>query len=223
MRTFTEIDVPQRSPEWLAARVGLLTGSVCSEAFATIKSGGWSTSRRNLLLRLALERLTGKSMERDFVSRAMQDGIDREDDAVAAYELHAGVLVMRSGFLRHTELRAGASLDGYLGDYEHLLSIKCRQPNAHLEFLRYGKIPNDALYQMRHELWLTGATGHTYCSFNPDFPAELRLRATTLSRHDLHVTGYDRAVRDFLAEVDAEHDAIATLVNLPGQLQAAGA
>lgn len=171
MRAFTEIDVPQRSPEWLAARVGLLTGSIAHEAFATIRSGGWSTSRRNLALRLAVERLTRRSLEKSFTSAAMQQGIEREADAVAAYEVLSGSLVMGSGFLRHTELHAGASLDGYLGDFETLLSIKCRELYAHLEFLREGAIPKDALYQMRHELWLTGAERHVYFSFNPDFPS----------------------------------------------------
>jgi hypothetical protein len=208
--TFQIVEAEQRSEAWYAARVGKLTGSVAGEMLARTKTG-WSTSRRNLLLRLVLERLTGKSMERNFTTQAIEAGIEREPLAVAAFEALTGQLVQTTGFLQHATLPAGCSLDGHLGEFETLLSIKCRQPNAHLEFLRTGKIPHDALTQMRHELWLTGASRHTYFSFNPDFPEPLQSRLVTLSATDLDPAGYDLDVRAFLAEVDAELDAVRSM------------
>lgn len=219
MRNFTIIEAEQRSQEWFAARVGRLTGSAAGEMLAKIKSGE-AAGRRNLRLRLVLERLTGKPQESDFVSPAMLAGIEREAAAFAAYEALTGEMVQRTGFLAHVEHMAGCSLDGHIGDFERLLSIKCRQPAAHLEFLRTGKVPADAMAQIRHELWVTGADEHVYFSWNPDFPEPLQSRLITVTRLDADTGGYARDALAFLAEVEAECAAVATITDLNGALRA---
>lgn len=206
---FTIITAEQRSPEWHQARLGRLTGSVASDILATIKSGE-AAARRNLRLRLVLERITGKSQESDFVSAAMQVGIDREPLAFAAYEALTGDMAIKTGFLAHTSLMAGCSLDGHLGDFTKLVSIKCRQPAAHYEFLKTGKIPGDSLAQMRHELWMTGATEHDYFSWNPDFPDALQSRVVTVKASAAELPAYEAAALTFLAEVDTEVQALTT-------------
>ena len=211
MRRFTVLDCPQRSPEWFAARAGRLTGSCAKDILATIKTGE-AAARRNLRLKLVLERLTGKTQESDFISPAMQAGIDREPLAFAAYEALTGDLAQTSGFLAHTEHMAGCSLDGHLGDYAKLLSIKCRQPAAHLEFLKSGRIPADALAQMRHELWITGASEHDYFSWNPDFPPALQARLVTVTAAQANLAEYEAAALAFLAECDAELEAVRGLM-----------
>jgi len=164
-----------------------------------------TVGRRDLRLKLALERICGRSLERDqFTSKAMQDGLDREDDARAAYELATGNVVYTTGFLAHDTLQAGASLDGHLGEFDELVSIKCRQWAAHWDCVQDGKIPKAALDQMRHELWLTGATAHHYVSWNPDFPPELQLRVKTLKASDLELSAYSLAAKLFLNEVEAQ-------------------
>jgi len=156
-------------------------------------------------MRLVLERVTGKSQEKNgFVTEAMQAGIDREEDAGTAYEAMTGYFLRRCGFLSHTSLMAGASLDGYLGNFDVLISIKCRQPAAHWDFLRTGAIPQDALCQMRHELWLTGAKHHEYVSWNSDFPEHAQLRVVTLEADTFNLDEYDALVRAFLTEIDRE-------------------
>lgn len=200
-RAFTVIDVPQRTPEWFAARLGRVTGSVASDMLAKTKTG-WGASRENLKWRIVLERMTGRPQEPTFTSAAMQAGIEREASAIAAYEAHTGLLVQTCGFLRHESLMVGASLDGYLGDFETLISIKCRQPKAHAEHLLTRRIPADALAQMRHELWLTGATRHQYVSFNPDFPEGAQLRILDVPAGDLSVGSYGAELALFLDECD---------------------
>lgn len=208
---FTVITAEQRSPEWFAARVGRLTGSVASDMLSTIKSGGEAAGRRNLRLRLVLERVTGKSQESDFMSPAMQAGIDREAAAFAAYEALTGDMAIRTGFLSHTSLMAGCSLDGHMGNFTKLLSIKCRQPAAHYEFLKTGKVPGDALAQIRHELWIADALEHDYFSWNPDFPEALQSRVVTVKREDADIGAYEGAAVRFLAEVDSEVNAMLTI------------
>lgn len=219
-RQFIVIDAEQRSPAWFAARCGRLTGSVAHEAFAKTKSG-WSTSRRNLMLRLVLERVTGKPQERGFVSQAMQDGIDREPLAFAAFEARTGQMLERSGFLQSTTHLAGCSLDAHIGDFEELVSIKCRQPAAHLEFLKSGEIPADSMTQMRHEMWITGVSGHHYVSFNPDFPASLQLRIVTIRNDAMQTAAYYTQAKEFLDECEREYEALITLSDPAGRLAAA--
>lgn len=212
MKPFRIIEAPQRSPEWFAARLGKLTGSVAAEMLAKIKNGE-AAGRRNLRMRLVLERLTGKPQENDYVSPAMQAGIDREAAAFAAFEALTGELAQRSGFLAHTEHMAGCSLDGHLGDFDELVSIKCRQAAAHYDFMRSRKVPADALAQIRHELWVTEAKRHHYFSYNPDFPEPLQCGLVVFRRQDVDVDGYEREALPFLAEVETECQAMRTMAN----------
>lgn len=220
MRAFTIIDAEQRSPEWFAARVGRLTGSSAADMLAKI-SKGEAASRRNLRLRLVLERLTGRPQESSFVSAAMQAGVDREASAYAAYESLTGDVAQRTGFLSHIEHMAGCSLDGHMGNFERLLSIKCRQPAAHLDFLRSGKVPGDAMAQIRHELWITNADEHVYFSWNPDFPDSMQSRLVVVTRLDADIGAYEREALAFLKEVDTEYQAIRTMVNPAAAFSAA--
>ena len=219
--SFTIHTVEQRSPEWYAIRLGLLTGSCANEMLATIKSGGEAAGRRNLRVRLMLERVTGKSQESDFVSDDMQVGIEREAEARAYYEAESCHLVSCVGFLRHTELMAGCSPDGVIGDFEGLLSVKCPKPATHLEYVKSGQIPTEYLRQTTHEMWMSGAQWTDFVSFNPDFPEPLRLKLVRVKATALGLPMYDAAARAFLAEVDREVEAVRTLANLPAVLQEA--
>lgn len=213
MRAFRVVEAEQRSPEWFAARLGRLTGSVAGDMVATIKSGE-AAGRRNLRLKLVLERLTQRSQDSEFISPAMQAGIDREPLAFAAYEAMTGDVVTRVGFLAHTAHMAGCSPDGYLGDFGKVLSIKCRQPAAHYDFLRTATIQAAALAQIRHELWMTGADAADYFSWNPDFPDALQARIVTVRRADASIPEYEDRALAFLAEVEREIEAVRSMTNL---------
>lgn len=213
VKPFTIVNTPQRTAAWYAARLGRLTGSCAGAMLATVKSGE-AVGRRNLRLRLVLERLTNRSQESEFVSAAMEAGIDREPAAFRAYEALTGDVAETTGFLAHRELMAGCSLDGHVGDFSVLLSIKCRQPAAHLECLRHDTIPSDAMAQMVHELWMTGASAHHYFSFNPDFPEAMQSRLIVIARDEAAIAGYDAKARAFLAEIDREVSALTPMAAL---------
>lgn len=220
MKAFTVCDAPQRSEAWFAARLGRLTGSRAADAMVTLKGGGEAAGRRNLRVQLVLERLTGKCQEQGYVSPAMLQGIEREEQAYAYYEALTGELLTRTGFLAHNELAVGCSLDGHMGDFESILEIKSPTPSVHLDYVKSGKVPGDYLKQVTHALWLTGAAWCDWMSFNPDFPEPLRAKVVRVKREDVDIAEYEKKARAFLAEVDAEYDAVMTLGNLSGQLEA---
>lgn len=218
-RAFTVINAEQRSPQWVDARLGRLTGSRAGDMLATTKSG-WSTSRQNLRIQLVLERLTCESQERTVQTQAMQDGIDREPDALRLYESLTGHNLRHSGFLRHDELYAGASLDAHVGDFEGLVEAKCPLPATHWEYLRTGVIPAGYRWQCVHALWLTGAEWCDWVTYHPKFPEKLRLKVVRIPRDDKAIADYDAKVRAFLAEVEAEYQAVMTMGDLGAVLKA---
>ncbi len=137
VKAFTVVNCEQRSPEWYLARCGRVTGSEADAMLAQGRSkGSESVQRRKLKYRKALERLTGRSFDKDFQTDAMTIGIEREPLAYAAYEATEGVLLDRAGFCAHNELLAGCSVDGYLGDFEGLVSIKCPEWHTQADTLR---------------------------------------------------------------------------------------
>lgn len=210
--SFTILNCEQRSPEWYQARLGRVTGSCANDFLTTIKSGE-SATRRNLRTRLVLERITGKSQENDYVSQDMQNGIDREDDAVALYEALTGRFVDRVGFLQHTGLMAGCSPDGVLDDFHGLVSIKCPKPATHLDFIEGGSIPLDYLRQCTHELYISGAEWIDFLSYQPSFPESLRSRLVRIYAKEIDLKAYDGLLKIFLAEVDAKEAAVRKLMH----------
>lgn len=191
----------QRSPAWYAARLGRLTGSSAHDMLATIKSGE-AAARRNLRVRLVLERLTGVSQDDTFQTRDMARGIELEPAAIAAYEAETGEFVRRVGFLQHHALMAGCSLDGLVAG-GGILEIKCPRSANHLEYLR-GEVPLEYVHQCQHNLWLSGADWCDFVSYDPRFPAGLQLKITRLTMTDQQRRAYELLVRLFLTEVDKE-------------------
>lgn len=208
---FTVIDVPQRSPEWFAARLGRLTGSVAKDMLAEIKSGE-AASRRDLRTRLVVERLTGRREEDSFVNAAMQWGIDHEDEAFGAYESLTGDLAKRTGFCQSSDLMAGCSLDGHVGKFDALVSLKCPKSATHLSYLRNpGVMPAAHVAQMTHELWITGAPVYHFLSYDPRFDGRLSVFFVEVKRDEAAIAAYDLKARAFLAEIDRELESLRTL------------
>ena len=205
--SFTIVEAEQRSDAWFQARAGRLTGSVASDMLAEIKSGE-SAGRRNLRTRLVVERLVGAPQEDSFISAPMQWGIDHEPDAFAAYEAVTGNLARSTGFLSHDTLMAGCSLDGHVGDFDILVSLKCPTPTTHLGYLKAGTFPAAYVPQMLHELYITGAQEYHFLSFDPRWPEDLRVFFTTVKRDEAAIAAYAVKALTFLAEVDAEVEAV---------------
>lgn len=174
------------------------------DMFATVQKGE-AAARRDLRVRLVVERLTGQPQESGYINAEMQRGIDKEAEARALYEAVTGQLVQTTGFLQHTELMTGASLDGHIGDWSGLLELKAPKSATHLSYLRNpGKVPSEHLAQCTHMLWLTGAPWLDFCSFDDRFPAPLHLFIARLHAAQVDLKAHELAVRLFLKEVDTE-------------------
>jgi hypothetical protein len=221
MKPFIVHDVAQRTPEWEALRRGRLTSTDADALLATRQDGKPAAGRKNLLGQMALERITGKSLDRGFVSKAMQAGIEREIDAVSIYEALTGIVLTRVGFVSHSTLMAGLSPDGVIGDFEGLVEIKSPIEATHLEYLETRKVPLDYMRQVIHGQWLTGARYTDWLSYQPSFPDNLRALCVRVERDEDAIENYDKKARAFLEEVDLKVAAIRTMGNLPAVLREA--
>jgi predicted phage-related endonuclease len=210
VRRFEVLTCDQRSDEWFAARAGRLTGSYAADMLATLKGGGEAAARRDYRLQLCVERMTGQPQGAFFTTPDMQRGIELEDTAIAAYEARTGELVERTGFLRHLDYLAGASLDGHVGDFEGVIEVKCPRPANHLKTVRSGQMPAEYRGQCLHALWITGAQWVDFVSYCPVLPG-LELFVVRMTRDEEEIAGYAAKAVAFLAEVDEELNAISGL------------
>ena len=218
--TFTVIDAEQRSEAWFAARLGRLTGSRAADMLSIIKSGE-AAARRDLRLRLVIERITGQPQDDGYINAVMQRGVDLEPAALAAYEALTGRVVTRVGFIAHDTLMAGCSPDG-LTDDGGLLELKCPKSATHLRYLRgeYA-VPSEHLAQVLHNLWITGAPYCDFLSYDDRFPEALRVFYVRHERDEDAIAAYAAKAVAFLAEVETETRACLTLADIGRVLEVA--
>lgn len=112
----------QGSEAWLAARVGVVTGSRFKDARDKLKSGQPSKSALGYAYDLARERCGGHAPSK-FQNAAMRTGTEQEPVARMAYERRTGNLVEEVGFFTTKEGGFGLSPDGLIDD-DGVLEIK---------------------------------------------------------------------------------------------------
>jgi hypothetical protein len=206
-RNFTVHEAPQGTPEWLAARVGRVTASRADAFLLEPKRKGLTelAMRADYRRQLVFERLTGTTIDEKFVSPDMQRGMDLEPAARQAYEARTGAWVEQVGCLLHTELMAGGSPDGVIGDYDGLIEIKCPRPDNHLRYMQDTGVPKEHEPQCLHLLWLTGAPWIDFVSYCPALPSRAQLYVARMVATDEQTAWFDGRVRTFLDEVTAEY------------------
>jgi putative phage-type endonuclease len=190
----------QRSPEWIAARVGKATASRIGDVVARTKTG-WSALRANYMADLIAERLTGVRVD-GYVSAAMAWGIEQEPQARAAYEFYCDATVRESDFIDHPRIaRSGASPDGLVGD-DGLVEFKCPNTATHIETLLGGSIPGDYVAQMQWQMACTGRAWCDFVSFDPRLPPAMSLHVRRVERDERTINKLEQAVCEFLAEIE---------------------
>lgn len=182
----------QGSREWLELRAGKLTGSRFADLMATTKSGP-SASRGNLIVQVALERLTG-APEETFQNDAMRRGTELEPLARGAYEAHTGELVETVAFIVHPSLPyVGISPDGLVSN-DGLLEIKCPASQAkHLAALRNGAHASEYAWQIQGQLWVTGRQWCDAVSYDPRYPPGLQLAIKRVERDEIAIKKLEAA------------------------------
>lgn len=191
----------QGSEAWFAERLGRATASRIADIIARTKTG-YSTSRENYMVELALERITGQRAD-SYTNAAMQRGTELEPLARAAYEASTGVLVAEVGMIPHPRIAmAGASPDGLVGD-DGLIEIKCPNSATHIRTLRSRKPAGEYVTQMAWQMACAGRSWCDFASYDPRMPDGLDLFVVRINRDDAMIAMLETEVEAFLIEVDA--------------------
>jgi putative phage-type endonuclease len=190
----------QRTEEWFQQRLGKVTASRISDVIAKTKTGV-STSRHNYLIQLVSERLTGKKAD-SYINQAMQDGIDREEEARTLYQLKHGAVSEVGFFIHPTIEMSGASPDGALVNQNGGIEIKCPIETTHTNTLMTKSIPSKYIPQMQWQMACAGYDFVDFISYNPNFPPNLQLWVKRLDRDNNYIAELEVEVVKFLNEVE---------------------
>ena len=195
------LDTSQRTSQWFQARLGHVTASRVSDAIA----GKDTATRRNYLVQLVAERLTGQQQE-SFTNSAMQWGTETEPLARVAYQaVHDWVEEV--GFIKHPTIEwFGASPDGLTGD--GLIEIKCPITTTHIETLRAKNAPSKYINQMMWQMRCTDRQWCDFVSFDPRLPSHLQLFIVRVELDEAIIADLEAKVAEFLTEVEKEIEAL---------------
>lgn len=196
-------DIEQGSPEWLALRLGKVTGSKVADMTKRNKDGRFAASRKDYAFDLALERITGEPQGPDLSNiKWVQDGKEREPEARELYAFLRDVSTKQIGFATHDAVAMfGASPDSLVGD-DGCLEIKCPKAKTHLEYILGKVAPEDYIPQMDAELACTGRAWCDFVSYHPAFPAQSKLFVVRYFRNNERIAELEREVVAFNAEVE---------------------
>lgn len=114
------------NPAWLEARRGKITASQLHRVMGT------ALVRGTYLTELLVERITGQLLEHGSNTDAMQQGIDREDEAGERYAQETGATLVPGYWMWSDKLGFGATPD-FLIDGGGGVDVKCPQPKGEIQ------------------------------------------------------------------------------------------
>ena len=187
------VDCEQGTPDWFAARAGVITASKFSTARKQLKSGKPAAAALDYAMQVAVERIAGETIEATFETWQMKRGSELEAEARAGHEFRLEKTVTEIGFVLSDCGRFGGSPDGLIEDSGGS-EYKCPIGPAQLRKLFIEADKSDYQDQVQGNLWLTGRQWWDlviYCPFLA--PAN---RSYTVTRYDRDQTYIDALAAD---------------------------
>lgn len=155
-------DMDQGSDAWHAARLGIPTAS----RFATVMAKGEGKTRREYMLRLVGEILTGEPTD-NYSNLHMERGKEMEAEARDMYQFMKDVETRQVGFIRNGD--KGASPDSLI-DTNGGCEIKTKLPHLQLDVLLRDRLPPEHVAQCQGFLWVAEREWVDFVSFWPRLP-----------------------------------------------------
>jgi hypothetical protein len=179
-----------------------------------LKNGSPGAKRKNYILELTAERLSGRPTEH-YVNFAMERGTEMEPYARSAYEAKTGAIVAEQGFIHHPTLEwVGGSVDGFIDD-DGIIEIKSPTSQTHVSTL-LTRDCSQHYPQIMGYLWITGRKYCDFISYDDRLPAPYDLYIQRVERDDEFIGKLQDKVISLLAEVAAN---VASLQSKPPEHQ----
>lgn len=203
----------QGSPEWIAARRGVVTGSRFKDCRAKLKNGEPSKDCMAYAYDIARERCGGMAPAK-FQNAAMRIGTEQEAPAVRMYEVRTGYLTDEVGFFTTEDGLFGLSPDRLIDD-DGVLEVKTLFSSATLfTALAEGDV-SEYMDQCLGYLWLLGRQWVDLVLWVPD------LQHMTIKRITRDENAIEALEADLIAFAKIVADNEAALRRALGQTQPA--
>jgi predicted phage-related endonuclease len=199
------IDYPQRTDEWLQARLGKWTASFFDKAITS--TGKRSASADEVNNRLVAELIIGRPDE-TFQSEAMLRGSELEDEALKFINFTHDYNFKPVGFM-DSELGFGCSIDG--NDVENDIGLEMKIPSlhTHLEYLAGGCLPKKYKAQVQGAMMVTGRKQHVFMSYHP----EIKPFVVVVDRDDEFIKEMKKIILDCCIEVQTKLKNVQEILN----------
>ncbi len=192
----------QRSAEWFAARLGCVTASRVKDVMASGRGGAPSATRKNYMMELLCERLTGQSGGADLSrNAAVQRGVELEPFACMAYEADKGLMVVETGLVMHPTIAGfGASPDGLVGE-DGVLEIKCPNTATHIATMQSERHDPQYEWQMLAQMACTGRAWADFVSYDDRLPEQLQYVCHRFEHDFKRIREMEAEIKAFLEEL----------------------
>ncbi len=192
-------DIEQQTKEWGKLRLGKCTSSRIFDILPG-KRGGYLKSRIDYRDECVMGRF-GISPEPQYVSKAMERGVECEGFARYHYEQKNGVIVEQTSFIDHPMIpNSGCSPDALIG--KNALEIKCPNSGTHFDYIITGVVPEEYKPQMAWQMACIGAEWVDFVSFDDRCPEGLRYFQIRYMRDNDYIAMLESEVVSFNKEVD---------------------
>lgn len=198
--------------QWFEARCGKITASPFWQVMAfskrDLQKGVRSPleARQKYVADLVCERLTGIPVDH-VTTRAMQWGVDTEDEALTAYELRIAP-VEYLGVIGHPTLDfAACTPDSGVGD-DGLVQVKCPETHTHIRTITTGEFDEKYMIQVQWEMACTGRAWCELVSYDPRLPEKMQMYRKRVLRDNEKIAEMEREAVLFNDEVNGAIEAL---------------
>lgn len=164
------LECTQGSPEWHAARAGVITASMFSEVRKRLKSGpskgDYSAAAKDYAFRLAVERISGEALDDGFEAWQMRRGRELEEECRLRHEADIKCIVDLAGFVTTEDNKFGCSADSLINN-DGGAEYKCFLAPEKLRAIVVDDDWGDIQDQVQGCLWLTGREWWDQCLYCP--------------------------------------------------------
>jgi hypothetical protein len=211
------VDCDQGTPEWHAARAGVITASMFSTARKYKAGGEMSETAKNYAFKLAIERISGVPLDECHQTWQMTRGQRLEPEARDHHMADIGRRVKQVGLVLSDDRKFGASADGAIdgdpqgpggAEYKCLVSpLELRKVYTENDYMKFYD-------QVMGGLWLTGKNWWDFCVYCPAMRnVNKHFRRWRIRRDDdyidamsLDLVAFDNLVESYRATLMIEAD-----------------
>ena len=195
------LNISQGEPEWLNAKLGVISASRVNDILPSRKTGKYKEARQTYMMEL-LGQIATKSYD-EINAKALEWGKLNEVAARAAYEFETGEIVDQVGFIYNLDRRIGCSPDGLIKGKNKGLEIKNPfTSKVHIDFLLNDKIKEEYQDQVQFSMLVTGADAWDFCSFHSKFKSGM-LKITTFERDEKIQNMMLEEIHKFMTDMDS--------------------